>query len=98
MKQENEVPYLGQIGYTPAFFYLKKDRATGQITEIKTLDKWQYCEKFVPQLAACSKLPGLSERVVYRWREQMGKHFNKLTIQDGFDYDFDITKPADEQP
>lgn len=36
-------------------------------------------------------MPGFSERIVYKWREQMGKHFNKLTVQDGFDYDFDVT-------
>ena len=48
LKQENEVPYLGQIGYTPAFFYVRKDKQTGQITQIKTLEKWQYSEKFVP--------------------------------------------------
>ena len=48
LKQENEVPFLGQVGYTPAFFYLRKDRASGQIVEIKTLEKWQYSEKFVP--------------------------------------------------
>ena len=48
VKEKNEVPYLGQVGYTPAFFYLRKDKATGQIVEIKTLDKWQYSEKFVP--------------------------------------------------
>lgn len=87
------------IGYTPAFFYIKKDRATGQIKEIKTLEKWQYSEKFMPTLAECSGLPGLSERVVYHWREQMGKHFNKVTVQDGFDYDFDVeaTTPPKEE-
>ena len=90
LKQENEVPYLGVIGYTPTFFYLRKDKVTGQIKEIKTLEKWQYSEKFMPQLAACSGLPGLAERVGYKWREQMGKHFNKVTLQDGFDYDFDM--------
>jgi len=50
-KEQNEVPFLGQIGYTPAFFYIKKDKGTGQITEIRTLDKWQHSEKFMPQLA-----------------------------------------------
>ena len=94
MKQENEVPFLGQVGYTPAFFYLRKDKATGQIKEIKTLEKWQYSEKFVPQLAECSGLPGLSDRVAFKWREQMGKHFNKVTLQDGFDYDFDMVDGA----
>ena len=38
-------------------------------------------------------MPGLQERVSYKWREQMGKHFNKLTLQDDFDYDFDIARP-----
>ena len=40
LKQENEIPYLGQVGYTPAFFYIRKDKVTGQIKEIRTLDKW----------------------------------------------------------
>ena len=34
LKQENEIPYLGQVGYTPAFFYIRKDRETGQIRQI----------------------------------------------------------------
>ena len=97
LKQENEVPFLGQIGYTPAFFYIRKDRETGQIKEIKTLEKWQYSEKFVPQLAESSKLPGLAERISYNWREQMGKHFNKVTLQDGFDYDFDMVNPSQQE-
>ena len=42
------MPYLGQVGYTPAFFYVRKDTSTGQIVEIKTLEKWQYSNKFVP--------------------------------------------------
>jgi len=42
-------------------------------------------------------LPGLSERVTYHWREQMGKHFNKVTVQDGFDYDFDVNTPKEEK-
>jgi len=33
----------------------------------------------------------------------MGKHFNKVVLQDGFDYDFDMVKPdaaeqADAKP
>ena len=63
------MPFLGQVGYTPAFFYIRKDKKTGQITQIRTLEKWQYSEKFVPQLAEFSELPGLGERVVYKWRE-----------------------------
>jgi len=48
LKQENEVPFLGQTVYTPALFYVRKDKQTGQIKEIKTLEKWQYSEKFMP--------------------------------------------------
>ena len=48
LKETNEVPFLGQVGYTPAFFYIRKDKETGAIKEIKTLEKWQYSEKFVP--------------------------------------------------
>ena len=95
IKEQNEVPWLGQIGYTPAFFHLRKNKQ-GQITELRTLDKWQHSEKFMPQLAECSCLPGLQERVVYKWREQMGKHFNKATLQDGFDFDFDMARPEQQ--
>ena len=38
-------------------------------------------------------MPGLQERVVYKWREQMGKHFNKVTLSDDFDFDFDMEQP-----
>uniref|UniRef100_A0A7S3HUU6 Uncharacterized protein n=1 Tax=Favella ehrenbergii TaxID=182087 RepID=A0A7S3HUU6_9SPIT len=95
IKEQNEVPWLGLIGYTPAFFHLKK--RGGEIVELRTLDKWQYSDKFMSQLAECSHLPGLQERIVYKFGEQMAKHFNKVPMQDGFDFDFDMQAKGSKQ-
>jgi hypothetical protein len=36
MKMENEIPYLGNFGYAPIYFYVKKCK-DGFVTEILTL-------------------------------------------------------------
>jgi len=44
---ENQIPYLGVFNYTPAYFYVRKDKKTGQITEIQTLDRIFGGQKFI---------------------------------------------------
>ena len=86
---ENQIPYLGVFNYTPAYLYVKKDKKTGQITEIQTLERIFSGQKFIEQVADLSGLPGLRERIGMNTKKIMGSHFNQVTLSDDFDYDSD---------
>ena len=60
---ENSLPYLGNFLYTPQYLYVRKDKKTGQITEVHTLEKIIHADKFINHIADLSKLPGLRERI-----------------------------------
>ena len=93
---ENQIPYLGVFNYTPAYLYIKKDKATGQITEVQTLERIFSGGKFIEQVADLSGLPGLKERIVMNTKKTMSQHFNQQTLSDDFDYDSDLEDGAEQ--
>ena len=63
---ENSLPYLGNFLYTPQYLYVRKNKETGQITEVHTLEKIIHGDKFIDHIAGLSRLPGFKERISMR--------------------------------
>mmetsp|Transcript_61617 Transcript_61617/g.84816 ORF Transcript_61617/g.84816 Transcript_61617/m.84816 type:complete len:210 (-) Transcript_61617:63-692(-) len=65
----NEIPYLGNFGFSPMYLYVKKDQ--GKIVEIKTLSVPFKHKEFLGEIGELSKLPGFNDRIRIHPRKQM---------------------------
>jgi hypothetical protein len=58
---DNRVPYLGNFGYSPIYFYVRKEG--DNIVELVTLDPPQRVEGFLQKIGEYSNLKGFSEKI-----------------------------------
>ena len=64
---DNKVPYLGNFGYSPIYFYVKKQGS--DIIEIKTLDPPQRIEGFLKQIDELAKIKGFAKKIKIKPRD-----------------------------
>lgn len=58
---DNRVPYLGNFGYSPIYFYVKKEG--NSIVEIETLDPPQRIDAFLEKIGSRAGLKGFKEKI-----------------------------------
>ena len=80
--------------YTPQYLYVRKDKETGQIAEVQTLEKIIDGDKFIRHIASLSGLPGFKERISMRNLKILTEHQSLKSLADDYDFDADV---ADEQ-
>jgi len=68
---DNKVPYLGNFGYSPIYFHVRK--RGGEIVEISTLDPPQRFEEFIKGVEKCTRKKGMSEKIKMVPRQQILK-------------------------
>ena len=80
--------------YTPQYLFVKKDKTTGQIAEVQTLEKIIDGDKFVRHIASLTGLPGLREKISMRNLKILTEHQSLKTLSDNYDFDSDV--PEDQ--
>lgn len=94
MSTENQIPWLGYMGYTPILLYVRKEG--DEITEIKLLESpfnyQSWVDKFINQLEEKSEIPDLSKIIKIDHIAQIVNNFNRLDQHDEYDFDFDAVE------
>ena len=88
---DNNIPYLGNFGYSPIHLYVKKDKSTGQIVQIQTLDRIFDVDKFLDHVASLTGIQGFRDKIVMDKIATLKQHIRMETLSENYDYDSDMT-------
>ena len=92
---ENNIPYLGNFGYSPIHLYVKKDKGTGKIVQIQTLERIFDVDKFLDHVASLTGIQGFRDKIAMDKIATLKQHIRMETLSDNYDYDTDLTAADD---
>jgi hypothetical protein len=88
---DNKIPFLGNFGYTPMYFYVKKN-AQNQITEIQTLDSLMANkgQTFMNTVSELFEMPQLTDKVKIVPNKQFMFYITMKDLDPAFEIDHDL--------
>ena len=94
MKIDNQVPFLGELAYSPIHFYIKKEGdQIVEISQIKTPLSQDKVDAWLEAVETKGNMPGFRDKIKLDFRDQLFKFNAYMDL--GFNQDFDYDSAPD---